>query len=104
MLTDGELTLAESGGMMSFTCGMDLPDIFCIVLMALMTHNLIFFSAITEYLCDTYDTAGALHPLSAERALAIEHRYWLHYSEGSLGVSSLCIRAVFYVFYSTVRI
>ena len=43
-------------------------------------------AAIVEYLCETYDPEGAVHPLpTADRAGAIDHRYWLHYSEGSLG-------------------
>lgn len=40
--------------------------------------------AITEYLCETYDPEGKFHPLSSEKRAWIDHRYWLHYSEGSL--------------------
>lgn len=85
VITDAGLTLAESGG----TRLAPRQRRGCLLGMALFgTQSLhcppALLSAITEYLCDKYDAAGALHPLAADRIGTIDHRYWLHYSEGSL--------------------
>lgn len=49
--------------------------------------------AIMEYLVDTYDPDGTLHPLAGSPSLT-PYRYWMHYAEGS-AMPPLLLKLVF---------
>lgn len=49
--------------------------------------------AIFDYLLQTYDAEGNFHPLTASQEQR-EHRYWLHYAEGS-AMTNLLLKLIF---------